>query len=150
MRRAFWNEFQKKDENCWLLYGDVGFGVIDTTHPRCINVGVAEQVMIGMAAGMASCGAKMYCYAIAPHFLRAWEFVRNLVVASNKDVTLVAIGADGDYAKLGSTHDISRKDLFTLCGGIGLPYSDPFNTFDLERLLSLPGPRLIHLRKGGF
>ncbi len=151
MRRAFYRQFLTED--AWLLYDDVGYGVIDVNHPRCINVGIAEQTMIGMAAGMASEGAKVYTYAIAPHYLRAWEFVRNMLVGTNRDVTLVAIGVGDDYAKLGKTHTVSYHEMRALCSAIGLPcYQMPpkgeFQHF-LEEAMSQPGPKLLHLRKGG-
>lgn len=151
MRKAFYERFLKED--AWLLYDDVGYGVIQTNHARCVNVGIAEQSMIGMAAGMASCGAKVYCYAIAPHYLRAWEFVRNMIAGTNRDVTLVAIGVGDDYAKLGKTHTISYLEMRTLCNAIGLPCHQmpPKGEFEhyLDMAMSQPGPKLLHLRKGG-
>lgn len=132
-----------------MLYGDVGYGVIDVAHPRCLNVGIAEMTMVGMAAGMASEGARVYCYAIAPHYLRAWEFVRNLVAGTSRDVTLVGVGVDGDYAGLGKTHCISRRELSILCMAIDLPYYCPDSSEELTQAMSQPGPKLLHLRKGG-
>lgn len=147
MRKAFYSQF--KAEDAWLLYGDVGYGVIDMDHPRCLNVGIAEQTMVGMACGMASEGAKVYCYAIAPHFLRAWEFVRNLMVGKGRDVTLVAVGEGDDYKALGSTHAISVKEMSDLCWAIHLPYCHPRNLEGLDAAMRQPGPKMLHLRKGG-
>jgi len=147
MRKAFYERFLK--ENSWLLYGDVGYGVIDVNHPRCVNVGIAETTMVGMAAGMASQGARVYTYAIAPHYLRAWEFVRNLVAGTHRDVTLVAVGVGDDYASLGKTHVISRKELSISCYALGLPYYCPDSLDDLDDAMSQPNPKLLHLRKGG-
>jgi len=147
MRKAFYERFERED--AWLLYDDVGFGVISPANARCVNVGIAEQVMVGMAAGMASEGAKVYCYAIAPHYLRAWEFVRNLLAGTRRDVTLVAVGVGDDYKALGKTHTISRKELSILCYAIGIPYYCPDSLSDLEDAMSHPGPKMLHLRKGG-
>jgi len=146
MRRTFYSRFLLED--AWLLYGDVGYAVIDVSHPRCVNVGIAEQTMVGMAAGMASEGVRVYTYAIAPHYLRAWEFVRNLVAGTNRDVTLVAVGVGDDYKALGKTHAMSRKELSVLCYAIGLPYYCPDSLSDLNDAMSQRGPKLLHLRKG--
>jgi transketolase C-terminal domain/subunit len=104
--------------------------------------------MVGMAAGMASEGAKVYCYAIAPHYLRAWEFVRNLVAGTDRDVTLVAVGVGKDYKALGKTHCIGRQELLALCRALGLPYFCPQDLLGLEDAMRVPGPKLLHLRKG--
>lgn len=137
-------------EDAYLLYDDVGFGVIDVTHPRCINVGIAEQTMVGMAAGMASEGAKVYCYAIAPHYLRAWEFVRNMAAGTKRDITLVGVGVGDDYAHLGKTHMIEASEMAVLCYAIGLRHYCPEDLGQLESAMSQPGPKMLHLRKGGL
>jgi len=145
MRKTFWDEFVRKD--AFLLYDDVGYGVIDPENPRCINVGVAEQAMVGMAAGMASQGARVYCYFIAPHILRAWELVRNLIVPAGRDVVLVGIGRDGEYANLGHTHDISTDEMSKLCAAIRLPYFAPAGKERIENLMNDGGPFFMHLSK---
>jgi transketolase len=147
MRKSFYDAFLRQD--AWLLYDDVGYGVIDVSHPRCVNVGIAEQTMVGMACGMASEGAKVYCYAIAPHFIRAWEFVRNLVVYKRRDVTLVGVGVNGDYAALGHTHAITTSEMRSLCDAVCLPYYCPRDLADLIVAMAAPGPKFLHLRKGG-
>ena len=148
MRKAFYERFERED--AWLLYDDVGFGVISPANARCVNVGIAEQVMVGMAAGMASEGAKVYCYAIAPHYLRAWEFVRNLVVYKRRDVTLVGVGVNDDYAALGVTHAVTVTEMRALCDAVCLPYYRPMSEHDLDVAMKPPGPKFLHLRKGGL
>jgi transketolase len=145
MRKAFFSEFTKQD--AWLLYDDVGYGIIDQSHPRVINVGIAEQAMVGMAAGMASQGARVYCYFIAPHIIRAWEFVRNLVVPKGRDVVLVGVGRNGDYAELGFTHDIDCLAMRRLCEAINLPYVAPCTPEELEAAMKRGGPLFLHLTK---
>jgi transketolase len=151
MRRSFYSRFLKED--AWLLYGDVGYGVIDVGHPRCLNVGIAEQTMVLMAAGMASEGRRVYTYAIAPHYLRAWEFVRNMLAGTDRDVTLVAVGVGDDYRALGKTHCIDYTEMRALCDAIGLPcyQMPPKGDFAhyLDDAMSKPGPKMLHLRKGG-
>lgn len=145
MRKAFFEAFCR--EQSFLLYDDVGFGVIDQSHPRVINVGIAEQAMVGMAAGMASEGARVYCYAIAPHFIRAWEFARNMVAGTGRDVTLVGVGVGDDYKALGKTHAITSQEISLLCHAIGLPYYCPFDRGSLGDALAQRAPKFLHLGK---
>lgn len=72
---------------------------------RFINVGVAEQSMVGLCAGMALRGFKTYAYTIAPFTIyRPFEFVRDDVCYQNLPVTLVGMGSGLVYSALGATH----------------------------------------------
>jgi transketolase len=72
---------------------------------RFINTGVAEQIMIGMCAGMAQRGLRPFAYTIATFTLyRPFEFVRDDLCYQNLPVTIVGIGGGVTYSTLGSTH----------------------------------------------
>ncbi len=72
---------------------------------RFINTGVAEQVMIGMCAGMALRGLRPFAYTIATFTLyRPFEFVRDDLCYQNLPVTIVGIGGGVTYSTLGATH----------------------------------------------
>ena len=72
---------------------------------RFINVGVAEQVMIGMCAGMALKGLQPFAYTIATFTLyRPFEMVRDDLCYQNLPVTVVGMGSGVVYSNLGSTH----------------------------------------------
>lgn len=72
---------------------------------RFINVGVAEQIMIGLCAGMAMRGLRPFAYTIATFtFYRPFEFVRDDLCYQNLPVTIVGIGGGVTYSTLGSTH----------------------------------------------
>jgi transketolase len=72
---------------------------------RFINTGVAEQVMIGMVAGMAQRGLRPFAYTIATFTLyRPFEFVRNDLCYQELPVTIVGIGGGVTYSTLGGTH----------------------------------------------
>jgi len=146
MRKSFYEEFKKQD--AWILYDDVGFGVLEVDNPRCINVGIAEQTMVGMAAGMASCGAKVYCYFIAPHVIRAWDFVRNLVAYKKRNVILIGVGVDDEYAYLGKSHTAYVEEMKGLCTAIGLDYYRPYFADELRGLMAKDGPMFIHVSNG--
>ena len=72
---------------------------------RFINVGVAEQAMIGLCAGMALKGLQTFAYTIATFTLyRPFEFIRDDLCYQNLPVTVVGIGGGVVYSTLGSTH----------------------------------------------
>ena len=72
---------------------------------RFINVGVAEQVMIGICAGLAIKGRQPFAYTIAPFtFYRPFEMVRVDLAYQNLPVTVVGMGSGIVYSTLGSTH----------------------------------------------
>ena len=63
-------EIMEKDESVFFLTGDLGFHAVEEIEEkfpeRFINCGVAEQNMIGVAAGLALTGKKLYVYSIVP------------------------------------------------------------------------------------
>lgn len=72
---------------------------------RFIDVGVAEQTMIGLAAGLALRGCKPFAYTIANFSIyRPFEQVRNDLCYQNLPVTVVGMGAGITYSPLGATH----------------------------------------------
>lgn len=72
---------------------------------RFINCGVAEQAMIGIAAGMALKGMRPFCYTIATFSLyRPFEMVRDDLAYQNLPVTVIGMGAGVIYSTLGGTH----------------------------------------------
>jgi transketolase len=72
---------------------------------RFINTGVSEQIMIGMAAGMAQRGLRPFAYTIATFTLyRPFEMVRDDLCYQNLPVTIVGIGGGVTYSTLGATH----------------------------------------------
>lgn len=72
---------------------------------RFINVGVAEQAMIGICAGLALKGMRPFAYTIATFSLyRPFEMVRDDLGYQNLPVTVVGIGGGVIYSTLGGTH----------------------------------------------
>src|SRR5919201_3118376 len=70
-----------------------------------INVGVAEQSMIGLCAGLALRGCTPFAYTIATFTIyRPFEFVRDDLCYQNLPVTVVGIGGGVTYSVLGGTH----------------------------------------------
>jgi transketolase len=82
---------------------------------RFINTGVAEQIMIGMVAGMAQRGLRPFAYTIATFTLyRPFEMVRNDLCYQNLPVTIVGIGGGVTYSTLGATHH-AQEDVAIAC-----------------------------------
>ncbi len=99
----------RKNKNLFLLTGDLGFSVFEEFQKefsdRFINCGVAEQNMIGTAAGLALSGKKVIVYSIIPFVtMRPFEQIRNDICLHNLDVKIVGVGAGFGYGALGSTH----------------------------------------------
>ena len=112
MRNAFIDELvtvAEHNDNIVLVVGDLGFAVVDPFvkrfPKRFFNAGVAEQNMIGLAAGLASEGFHVFAYSIAnfPTF-RCAEQLRNDVDYHNLPVTVVAVGGGLAYGNLGYSH----------------------------------------------
>ena len=102
-------EAAKKDKNIILMTGDLGYGVLDTFQKELpdqfINSGVNEQAMMGMAAGYASTGKRVFVYSIGNFpTLRCLEQIRNDVCLMNNPVVIVSVGAGYAYGSRGYTH----------------------------------------------
>ena len=92
-----------------MITGDLGFGVLEKFQRELplqfINSGVNEQTMIGMAAGIASTGKRVFVYSIGNFpTLRCLEQIRNDVCLMNNPVVIVSVGAGYAYGPQGYTH----------------------------------------------
>jgi len=151
------NELASRDERIWLLCGDLGFSVLEPfakSFPnRYVNVGVAEQNMTGVAAGLALSGKIVFTYSIANFpVIRCLEQIRNDVCAHNLNVKIVSVGGGFAYGSAGYTHH-GTEDLAimrVLPNMTVLAPGDPVET----RLLTVaateqPGPCYLRLGKAG-
>ena len=118
MRTAYLDtlyELAQKDKRVYALISDNGAIVYDKFRrdlgEQYLNLGISEANMIGMAAGMASCGKIPFAYTIGAFLAyRAFEFIRNDVCLQNQNVKIVGTGAGEVYSALGPTHH-STEDL---------------------------------------
>jgi len=97
------------DSKVFLISGDAGFGVLDDYQQRLpdqyLNLGIAEQNMIGFSAGLSMSGFNVFVYNIVPFVLyRCYEQVRNDICYQRLPVTLIGAGAGLTYAPGGMTH----------------------------------------------
>ncbi len=112
MRNAFVETLIKlaeKDKDVYLLTGDLGFSVFETFAKkfpnRFLNCGIAEQNMMGVAAGLALSGKKPYVYSIIPFVtIRCLEQIKDDVAYQNLNVKVVGVGGGYSYGYLGATH----------------------------------------------
>ncbi len=112
MRRQFVKTFENimdEEERAILLLGDIGvFGFRNAfqKHPeRTINVGICEQSMTGMAAGLAKEGFIPVLHSIAPFIVeRCFEQIKIDLCYQQLSAKIVSVGASYDYAALGCTH----------------------------------------------
>ena len=160
MRSAFINELVSAaeiNENIVLVVGDLGFGVIEpfaTRFPkRFFNAGVAEQNMMGLAAGLASEGFHVFVYSIAnfPTF-RCAEQIRNDVDYHNLPVTVVAVGGGMAYGNLGYSHHAVQDYALirTMPNMLIAAPGDPMEVIACMRyLINNPQPSYLRIGKAG-
>lgn len=102
-------EIAKADKDVHLLTGDLGFGVLkpywEQLPEQFTNVGIAEQNMTGIAAGMALSGKKVFTYSIGNFpTLRCLEQIRNDCAYHDANVKIVCVGGGFVYGSLGMSH----------------------------------------------
>ena len=117
---------------------------------RIVEVGIAEQNVVGIAAGLAAGGHKVF--AVSPAcFLttRALEQIKNDVAYSGHKVVLVGISAGVSYGALGATHH-SLNDLASLRALHNVDIVVPADNRQTRRAVvaALDHPRPLYLRFG--
>lgn len=160
MRNAFMEELTAAaaaGKPVMLMVGDLGWGVVEQFADRFpqnfINAGVAEQNMMGMAAGLASEGYHVFCYSIAnfPTF-RCAEQIRNDVDYHNLPVTVVAVGGGLAYGSLGYSHHAIQDYALMRCMPnmlIAAPCDDNETRACVRYLIDNPQPSYLRLGRGG-
>jgi len=102
---------------------------------QLVEIGIAEQNLVGVAAGIASTGKKVF--AVSPAcFLtaRSFEQIKNDVAYSNNAVNLIGISAGVSYGALGSTHH-SLHDFAALRAVNNLIIAAPADNFETEQAI---------------
>ena len=104
---------------------------------QIVEVGIAEQNLVGVAAGLGSCGKKVF--AVSPAcFLtaRSLEQIKTDICYSNHPVTVVGISAGVSYGALGSTHH-SLHDFAVLRAINNITIVAPADNFETEKATEL-------------
>jgi transketolase len=161
MRTAFVQtlcELAASDERVMLLTADLGWSVLEpfarAFPDRYLNVGVAEQNMLGLAAGLALEGCVPFVYSIATFAsMRGYEQFRNGAVLHSLPVRVVGIGGGFAYGHAGPTHH-ALEDLTIARAQPGVTVLAPADRAQARRVLwataDMPGPVYLRIDKGDF
>jgi transketolase len=160
MRKAFAQalvDLAERDERVVLLTGDLGYTVLEPFAERFpdrfVNVGVAEQNMVGVATGLAEAGYTPFCYSIATFgSLRPYEFVRNGPAAHDLPVRIVGIGGGFDYGENGLSH-YALEDVAVMRVQPRVTVLAPADDDQARATVALtrdaPGPAYLRIAKAG-
>ena len=118
---------------------------------RFFNVGVAEQNMVGVAAGLATCGLKVFCCSYAPFLcLRAAEQIRTSVCLPDLDVVFCACHGGLSGGENGATHH-GAEDFAVMRAFPGMKVIAPADSHELRAVMRaiprLPGPIYLRLTR---
>jgi len=159
MRDVFMRELTgiaRNNSDVILMVGDLGYSVVEQFRSefpdRFFNVGIAEQNMMGMAAGMASEGCQVYTYSIGnfPTW-RCAEQVRNDIDYHDLSVVNVVVGGGVTYGPLGYSHH-AIQDYALMRSLPNMTICAPGDSLETEALCrhisTSVGPYYLRLGKG--
>lgn len=161
MRDAFFDAlypFFERDRNAILVTADNGAPSLDKFSenlPRqFFNVGIAEQQMIGVAAGMALEGKKVYTYAIAPFVtLRCLEQNKLDMCAMNLPIVNLGVGAGYAYDIMGPSHH-TVEDISVMRAFPNLEIYSPSDSLSAAAMAEMsfanPAPQYIRFDRSGL
>ena len=158
MRLAFvqtLTELAARDPRIMLLTGDLGYMALeafaDKYPARFLNVGVAEQNMVGVATGLAEAGFIPFLYSIVPFaVLRPYEFIRNGPIQHQLPVRIVGVGGGMEYGLNGLSH-YGLEDIAVMRAQPGITVIAPADAGQARGAVAatwnLPGPIYYRLGK---
>ncbi|MBN9523038.1 transketolase [bacterium] len=157
MRDAFSNALvraARTDDRVLLLTGDHGYALFDGIRSACpdryLNAGVAEQNMVGVAAGLAKGGFRPVVYGLGAFVpVRVLEQIKIDVCYENLPVVFVGDGAGFVYSHLGTSHQ-STEDVAALRAVPELVILSPADAAEMTACfeLALCLARPVYLRMG--
>jgi transketolase len=144
MRETFSNilvQLAEANSKVLLLSGDHGYGLFNSLREvkpnQFINMGVAEQNMVGVAAGLSRVGFKPIVYGLSAFIpIRVLEQIKLDVCHDNLPVIFIGDGAGFVYSHLGTSHQ-STEDISATRAIPNLIILSPGDRFELERCLYL-------------
>jgi transketolase len=157
MRAAFSDALvaaAKRDPRVLLLTGDHGYALFDEFRRACpaqyINAGIAEQNMVGMAAGLARAGFKPIVYGLAAFVpIRVLEQIKIDICHDDLPVTLIGDGAGFVYSHLGTSHQ-ATEDIACMRALPGITILSPADRFEMSACMALADGlnKPVYLRMG--
>jgi transketolase len=157
MRAAFSDtlvRLAKADPKVLLLTGDHGYALFDDFRRECpaqyINAGIAEQNMVGMAAGLARTGFRPFVYGLSAFIpVRVLEQIKLDIAHDQLPVILIGDGAGFVYSQLGTSHQ-STEDIACTRVIPHLSIYSPADRFEITDCMEMAyqskGP--VYLRMG--
>ena len=157
MRRALIDallDLAEIDSRVLLLTGDLGWSFIEpfieAFPKRFLNVGVAEQNLVGVATGLALAGYIPFVYSIATFSsMRCYEQIRNGPILHQLPVRVLGIGGGFSYGHAGPTH-YSLEDVAIMRTQPGMTVLCPADCNQVKLAIretrTIPGP--VYLRIG--
>jgi transketolase len=157
MRAAFSDtlvRLAKSDPNVLLLTGDHGYALFDDFCRECpaqyINAGIAEQNMVGMAAGLARAGFRPFVYGLSAFIpVRVLEQIKLDIAHDKLPVVLIGDGAGFVYSHLGTSHQ-STEDIACTRAIPSLSVYSPADRFEMTACMELAyqSKSAVYLRMG--
>lgn len=157
MRAAFSEalvRIAKADPKVLLLTGDHGYALFDDFRRECpaqyINAGIAEQNMVGMAAGLARAGFRPFVYGLAAFIpIRTVEQIKLDIAHDKLPVVLIGDGAGFVYSHLGTSHQ-STEDIACTRAIPNLSVFSPCDRFEVTACMELAyqSKAPVYLRMG--
>jgi transketolase len=131
----------KQDERVILLTGDHGYSLFDDFRrsfpDRYLNAGVAEQNMIGVAAGLAKAGLRPIVYGLSAFVpVRVLEQIKLDICYENLAVVMIGDGAGFVYNALGASHHCS-EDISALRAIPNVRILSPADAYEMTRAMEL-------------
>lgn len=117
--------------------GSASLGPFAQAYPsQFVEVGIAEQDLVGISAGLAACGKKVFAASPASFLTtRSYEQAKVDVAYSNTNVTLIGISGGVSYGALGMTHH-SCQDFAAMCALTGMRVYNPSDRFQTTKLIA--------------
>jgi len=152
MRKDFFkqlHELMSTDTRIFFVTGDLGYGLADSIRDdypdRFINVGAAEQTLMGVCVGLALSGKVPIAYSITPFLLfRPFETIRNYISHESIPVIMVGSGRDKDYEHDGFSHDGTDDVIIKQLPNIVFIKED---TVNLKEVIESGNPTYINLKR---
>lgn len=146
-----------QNRDIYMLTADLGYGVMNRImeeYPeRFVNVGICEQNMASVAAGMAMEGNIVFIYSIGNFpTLRCLEQIRNDVAYHRANVKIVAVGGGFAYGNLGMSHH-ATEDIAVMRAIPGMTVFSPADAAEtvaaVKEAVKIDGPVYLRLGRGG-
>ena len=138
MRKRFYGlaaEALEADPRVAMVFAEIGVGEMPK-HPRMFNVGIREQLMIGVAAGLALEGYRPVVHSYTPFVVeRPYEQIKLDLGHQDVGAVLVSTGASYDSAYSGRTHQ-APEDVAVLSALPGWTIHVPGHADELETLFT--------------